>query len=371
MKGQKYALSSTVVLAVAVVVMILLSCTCPSPISPLAPAPTQPIGGADPVMVTFTADHTTIAPGECATLRWDVQGGYGGDLTVELNGQSVSRSLRKTVCPQHTTTYVLSVTSGGNQVQREIVIHVTSGGSPPTAKPPTAPPPTAKPPTAPPPTKPPTARPPTATPTTTPAPPGVTVNFWADSTNIMAGNCTTLHWDVEHATAVYLNGAGVAGHAAQQVCPPSTATYTLRVEYAGGVTEKQVTITVTPIPGGGGGGILTADLAVTDLYPDNMPQGSVWVRITNHGHGTVTNVEIQLSVSAVRTEYVGGAKITLVQAPRSITINLAPGQTAAFDTRLKVNTSQYWYQVTANIQVPFKDPNPSNDSYTETIPPPP
>ncbi len=187
----------------------------------------------------------------------------------------------------------------------------------------------------------------------------------------MAGNCTTLRWDVEHAIAVYLNGAGVAGHAAQQVCPSSTTTYTLRVEHAGGVTEKQVTITVTPIPGGGTWGVLTADLAVTDLYPDNMPQGSVWVRITNHGHGTVTNVEIQLSVSAVRTEYVGGAKSTLAQAPRSITINLAPGQTAAFDTRLKINTSQYWYQVMATIQVPFKDPNPGNDSYTETIPPPP
>jgi len=41
------------------------------------------------------------------------------------------------------------------------------------------------------------------------------------------------------------SGTGVARHASQQVCPPSTTTYTLHVESAGGATDRQITINVT------------------------------------------------------------------------------------------------------------------------------
>lgn len=86
---------------------------------------------------------------------------------------------------------------------------------------------------------------PSPTPTFTPTPlPPVQVNFWADRTTIVRGECTTLHWDVEYATAVYLNGEGVVGHASRNVCPQSTTTFTLRVVAPGGDVYRSITITV-------------------------------------------------------------------------------------------------------------------------------
>ncbi len=90
-----------------------------------------------------------------------------------------------------------------------------------------------------------TAPPPTAAPTARPTP---EVRFWADAARLTAGACTALRWDVEHADAVYLDGQGVTGHEARQVCPPQTQTYTLKVVAGGQETAYRVTIEVTPAP---------------------------------------------------------------------------------------------------------------------------
>lgn len=91
-----------------------------------------------------------------------------------------------------------------------------------------------------------TPRPPTRTPTPTFTPwTPVQVDFRADRTSLIAGECTTLHWDVEYATAVFLNGSGVIGHGSQQVCPATTTTYDLHVEAPSGNVDPSVTIEVT------------------------------------------------------------------------------------------------------------------------------
>ncbi|MFQ6015562.1 MAG: hypothetical protein ACE5NP_08975, partial [Anaerolineae bacterium] len=120
----------------------------------------------------------------------------------------------------------------------------------PTLTPTGPPPPTGTPtPTS---TLPPTGTPiptatPTSTPTATPWPPAQ-VSFWADDTDLVQGECTTLHWDVEYATAVYLNGGGKPGHGSQQVCPASTTTYNLHVEAPSGNVDRSVTISVSAPP---------------------------------------------------------------------------------------------------------------------------
>ena len=95
--------------------------------------------------------------------------------------------------------------------------------------------------------------PPTATPVPTPKPtaapkPTVApeVRFWADTTRLAAGECTTLHWDVEHVDAVYLDGQGVTGHEARPVCPPHTQTYELKTVAGGQESVNRVTIEVAP-----------------------------------------------------------------------------------------------------------------------------
>jgi hypothetical protein len=90
-------------------------------------------------------------------------------------------------------------------------------------------------------------RTPTREPTRTPTPfLPVEVSFRADQESITAGACTTLRWDVEHATAVYLDNVGVVGHGTREVCPASTTTYVLRVEAPSGNVNRSVTITVHP-----------------------------------------------------------------------------------------------------------------------------
>lgn len=92
-----------------------------------------------------------------------------------------------------------------------------------------------------------TPHPPTPTPTSTPLSPAQ-VSFTADSTSLVAGQCTTLRWDVENATAVALNGEGVVGHGSRQVCPAGTTTYALYVQAPAGDVEQSITINVTAPP---------------------------------------------------------------------------------------------------------------------------
>ena len=53
-----------------------------------------------------------------------------------------------------------------------------------------------------------------------------------------------LHWAVEYASAVYLDGEGVVGHDTRQVCPESSRTYTLHVEAPQGGGDWHVAISV-------------------------------------------------------------------------------------------------------------------------------
>ncbi len=79
-----------------------------------------------------------------------------------------------------------------------------------------------------------------------PPPPKPSISFLADAAQIVAGQCTTLRWDVENAQAIYLDGQGVTGHEARNVCPPQTQTYELRVVSTHGESSHQVTVNVIP-----------------------------------------------------------------------------------------------------------------------------
>lgn len=92
-----------------------------------------------------------------------------------------------------------------------------------------------------------TPQPPAPLPTDTPLPPAQ-VSFTADLTHLTVGECTTLRWEVENATAVFLNGEGVVGHDGRQVCPSETTLYTLRVQAPAGDLERHITIDVTALP---------------------------------------------------------------------------------------------------------------------------
>ncbi len=130
---------------------------------------------------------------------------------------------------------------------------------------PTPPPPVV---TPPPPPPPPAARP---TPTPTPSP---QISFSVDQTQINQGQCTTLRWSVQNVQAVWVYPQGRpyqnyprVGQGTEQVCPPSTTTYEMRVlQRDGSVVTRQVTVNVTP------------------AAPQNPLNGTSW-QVTNYYNG--------------------------------------------------------------------------------------
>lgn len=95
----------------------------------------------------------------------------------------------------------------------------------------------------------------TPTPTLTPLPPTLTPtptrpawarDFWADRYILRSGECVYLHWQIQNAISVFLDGAPTIGQASQQVCPLRTTTYTLRVTTSSGTQERSIGITVAP-----------------------------------------------------------------------------------------------------------------------------
>lgn len=105
--------------------------------------------------------------------------------------------------------------------------------------------------------------PPTSVPTPTPLPtpvpqptatPAPQISFSASPTTINQGQCATLNWSVENVQAVWVYPQGQpyqqyprTGQGSEQVCPPQTTTYEMRVLLRNGSTvTQQVTINVVP-----------------------------------------------------------------------------------------------------------------------------
>ena len=92
---------------------------------------------------------------------------------------------------------------------------------------------------------------PTIAPSPTPMPtatPPMYVDFRADSPWVIAGQCTSLRWDVEGVRGVYFNGQGQPGHGSQEVCPAQTQTFVLHVVMNSGYLDRAITVAVLPAP---------------------------------------------------------------------------------------------------------------------------
>lgn len=93
---------------------------------------------------------------------------------------------------------------------------------------------------------------PSPTPTFTPAPSATStaapahIEFWADRTEIAAGQCLNLGWRVAGVQAVFLDSQGVIGEEVRQVCPTQDTTYTLRAITSQGEEVRQIRVHVVP-----------------------------------------------------------------------------------------------------------------------------
>jgi hypothetical protein len=91
---------------------------------------------------------------------------------------------------------------------------------------------------------------PTAAPSFTPAPtalPAVGIAFYSDQTSLVAGQCTTIHWQVTNASQVFVDNATVPALGSKQDCPTQTTTHTLHVVTLDNQSvDRSITITVVP-----------------------------------------------------------------------------------------------------------------------------
>jgi RNA polymerase sigma factor (sigma-70 family) len=178
-----------------------------------------PSPAAPPPEMSFWADDECVID-RCTVLRWEVE----HVQAVYLDGKGVAGHDARDVCPEETTTYTLHAVSPSGGIEQSVTIRVPE------------------------------------------------ISFWVDEDVIEQGGCTTLHWDVEWVEAVYLNGDGVAGHDARDVCPSYTTSYALYVVTACGDIERSETVTVVSVPTDDEGpsiGQLVADPEYENICPYN------------------------------------------------------------------------------------------------------
>ncbi len=186
----------------------------PTAVPPTAVPPTQgPSCAGAPTIEYFTANPTTITQGQTTSLQWGVVGNATG-VGIEPGIGGVAAPGSTQLQPAQTTTYVMTATGCGGQVQKSVTVVVN----------PAAP--------------------------VCPGPPTIEY-FTANPATITQGQSTTLQWGmVSNATSVGIDQGigGVGTPGSRAVSPGGTTTYTMVATGCGGQSQKSVTVTVNPKP---------------------------------------------------------------------------------------------------------------------------
>jgi peptidoglycan-associated lipoprotein len=105
----------------------------PPPPANVAPPPTTPT--SKPTINSFTAEPSTIAKGQAATLRWSISNAT--DMTIDQGIGAVQSNGSRQVFPSATTTYTLIVNGPGGSDTRTATVEIsTPPPPPPTENPP-------------------------------------------------------------------------------------------------------------------------------------------------------------------------------------------------------------------------------------------
>jgi heat shock protein HslJ/uncharacterized protein YraI len=203
---------------------------------------------------------------------------------------------------------------------------------------------------APPPVVAPTAIPP-ATPTAMPAAtatPTAQISFGADRTTIDQGQCTILRWNVQNVQAIWIYPQGQphyrfprALQGSEQVCPPVTTNYEMRVlRRDGGVETRQITITVNP----------TAELQI-----------SFWADSTSIQQGQCTRLHWDVQNVQGVWVYPQGADFNRYPRVGRDSERVCPNATTTYEMRVLLRDgSTVFRQVTINVTAPPPPPAPDN-----------
>lgn len=239
----------------------------------------------------------------------------------------------------------------------------------------------------------------------------IRIEFLADRTDLQPGECTMLFWNTEGGFGAFLNEEPVERSGEREVClGDESMAFVLGVDTGEGMETREIEIVVggmpgeepppepnpgeppppepeppqpqpeqappqvnppTPVPQAPANQCQSnfeTDIAITDLYAGNLPNGQVHMRITNHGPCTLQNVKDEVYCFVDLTNH-STNKVTYDSATVKVVYNMAPGTQQTFPTGITLDTNVFKYKVTCNLQPGnFKEINSSNNSHTEQIP---
>jgi hypothetical protein len=118
-----------------------------------------------------------------------------------------------------------------------------------------------------------------------------------DEDSIVAGECTTLHWEVLWSTTVTIGSTEVADTGTLTVCPESTSTYNLHAEGPGGDSTESITITVSQPPDTDPPPVPTPSVPADGLALScRTKQNLVWIPVEDPS-GVVYFVKLESQIS--------------------------------------------------------------------------
>jgi hypothetical protein len=299
----------------------------------------------------FWADRTIIDRGECTILHWRAT---GGDVWIREQGYPPESEME--VCPSETQEFFAEV--GDQLVVKSLIINVQSGGVQNSAAQPQQP----------------------ATgnqnnqasniPKPAFAIKDVQLSFESGAyTGAIAAITTNgagkVDWRWEWKFGVACHGELVFSAAATKTakCDMSPQD-TGKMDFFLEIDNHRVHYGSVELPSA------NADLSITDLFADNMPQGNALVRITNRGPEPIEGLDVKLHCTALPEPLPG------VIAPADpitieiilMKINQSRGQTKEFDTTLDVDFDLFAYKINCRIDPGDGDPITSNNEYSEVLP---
>jgi len=121
--------------AVMLVALVMFAAGCNKKVAVATPPPTPPPATtappppAAPVINSFTAEPSTIEPGQSSTLRWSVSNAT--DMTIDRGVGAVQSQGQRQVFPRTSTSYTLTVRGPGGMDSRSVNVEVSSPPPPP------------------------------------------------------------------------------------------------------------------------------------------------------------------------------------------------------------------------------------------------
>jgi hypothetical protein len=122
------------------------------------------------------------------------------------------------------------------------------------------------------------------------------------------------------------------------------------------------------MPGYGEESSIHTDLAVTDIFPENLPFGDLKLRITNHGPTPLTAYPAEVICHAHGISW-GGPEHGQEdrESHQQIILSLGPGDTDEFEVGITIDANLYQYEVVCEVWTDI-DPEHHNNIYMEMVP---